>query len=239
MFSFFMNVHALDYTNEETGYKVLIEDDADLLTNEEEQKLLDEMTSLTQFGNIAFHSISTNYTSAQNYAKEYYHKNFSTSSGTLFLIDMDNRKIYIFSDGANYKTITNSKADIITDNIYKYATKEQYYECTSEAIAQINTLLNNGKIAEPMKYLSNGVLALSLAFLINFIFVYFYSKLKTASVDEIIANSNAKLTVENVTATKTGVDRVYSPVEHSSGGGSSGGGGGGGGSSGGGGGHSF
>ncbi|MBR1679686.1 MAG: TPM domain-containing protein [Bacilli bacterium] len=239
LFSLFTTVHALEYNNTNTNYKALIDDQADLLTTSEEQQLLDEIIPLTEFGHIVFHSTDKNSSNITTYANNYYYSNYQNQSGTIVIIDMSTRKIYIVSSGANYKIITKSKAEIITDNIYTYASNKDYYKCASKAFEQISTLLHNGKIAEPMRYISNGVLALSFAFLVNFIFVYFYSRVKNASVEEIISKSISNVTVENVRATKTGQDRVYSPVESSSssGGGSSGGGGGG--FSGGGGGHSF
>ncbi|MBR1748672.1 MAG: TPM domain-containing protein [Bacilli bacterium] len=240
LFSLFTTAHALEYNNTNTNYKALIDDQADLLTTSEEQQLLDEIIPLTEFGHIVFHSTDKNSSNITTYANNYYYSNYQNQSGTIFIIDMSTRKIYIVSSGANYKIITKSKSEIITDNIYTYASRKEYYECASKAFEQISTLLNNGKIAEPMRYISNGVIALTLAFLVNFIFVYFYSKLKKASIADIISKSISTITVGNVSATKTGQDRVYSPIEtsSSSGGGSSGGGGGGG-FSGGGGGHSF
>ena len=238
-FSFFTTVHALEYTNTETNYKAMIDDQAELLTEAEEQKLLDEIIPLTEFGHIVFHSTNKNSSNITTYANNYYYSNYQNQSGTIFIIDMSTRKIYIVSSGANYKTITKSKSEIITDNIYTYASKKEYYECASKAFEQISTLLHNGKIAEPMRYISNGVLALTLAFLVNFIFVYFYSKLKGASVSDIISKSVTSIEISKVTAKKTGQDSVYSPVDSSSSSGGGFSGGGGGGFSGGGGGHSF
>ena len=243
-----MNVNAsnTEYINEDTNYKLIIEDDANLLNDEEINKLEDEMIALTKYGNIAFKTIKENNTSTNLYASDYYHKNFDTSSGTVFLIDMDNRKIYIFSDGYNYTIINNNKANIITDNIYMYASKENYYECASKAFEQMNTLLEGGKISEPMRYISNALISLVVAFLINIIVVLKSTKISRAESKEVLNNCNISFKVDNIVGKKTGVDRVYSPVSESSGssgGGSSGGGGGssggGGGSSGGGGGHSF
>ena len=82
------------------------------------------------------------------------------SCGTVFLIDMSQRYIYIFSDGNNYKMITRAKSETITDNVYKYAVKEQYYQCAEKAYNQMYTVLEGGKIAEPMKYISNTLLSL-------------------------------------------------------------------------------
>ena len=149
---------------------------------------------------------------------------------------MDNRVIYIFSDGGNYKTVTNSKANIITDNIYKYATNGDYYKCSVKAFEQINTLLDGGKIAEPMRYISNVLISIVLAFLFSYIYVLNKTSIKRSSVNKIINNCNIDFDVSNIKGEKTGTHRVYSPSSSSS---SSGGGHSGGGHSGGGGGHRF
>lgn len=235
------NVNALsllEHKNESTGYRVTVEDDANLLAEEELKNLQDEMMGLTEYGHVAFKTISENYTTPSSYASDYYHEKFGTDSGTLLLIDMDNRYIYIFSDGDNYNIITTAKANIITDNIYQYATDGDYYTCASMAFSQINTLLNGGKISEPMRHISNILIALTLAFLINFIIVLVNTKIKKAKANEILKNCSIEFNIDEVKARKTGTHSVYSPQDtSSSGGGSSGGGGGG--SSGGGGGHSF
>lgn len=230
------------YQNKETNYRVIIEDDAQLLTVEEINKLKEEMIPLTTFGNIAFKTIATNsYGSTANFASMYYHNTFGTSSGTLFLIDMAKRNIYIFSDGSNYKAVTVAKANIITDNVYIYATNAKYYKCASMAFSQINSVLKGEKIAEPMRYISNIFIATTVAFFINFMIVLANTKIKKAGSKKILSNCTIDFNMGNVTPVKTGTFRVYSPVSSDSGSGSSGGGGGGGGSSssGGGGGHSF
>lgn len=237
------NIGINGYTSEISSQKVVLEDDADLLTPEEEAKLADLMESLTEYGYVAFKTISTNDTSAEAYASNYYHSKFGTNSGTLFLIDMYNRKVYIFSDGYNHQIITNNKAEIITDNIYRYASNEDYYGCAEEAFTEIKTLLEGGKISEPMRYASNIVLSLVLGFLLTFSFVAYSMGIRRSSNSKKIEKLGNSVAVGGVTAFKTGQKRVYSPPSDSGGSGfSSGGGGGGfsgGGSSGGGGGHSF
>ena len=223
------------------SYKIVIDDMADLLTEEEEEKLIDDMRPMTEYGNAIFVSVNVNNYSADSFARSYYHDNYGTNNGSLFLVDMDNREIYIFSDGYNYNVITNSKAYIITDNIYRYASNEEYYDCASVAFSQMSTLLSGGKILEPMRHISNGFVAIVVSFFTTFLIVLGSSGIKKAKYNEIINNSEVSFSATNVTGVKTGTHRVYSPVSESSGGGSSGGGGGGGGggSSGGGGGHSF
>ena len=229
------------YNNSETGYDVIIEDDAELLTEDEMAILYEEMIPLTQYGNIIFKSINYNDSTTSYYASNYYHEKYGTESGTILLIDMDNRIIYIFSDGNNYKYITNSKATIITDNIYTYASDEDYYECASIAFEQILTTLEGGKIAEPMRYISNALISITCAFFVCFIFVLVNTNIQKASKEDILKNCNIAFNMSDVNASKTGQRRVYSPQDSggSSGGGGGSSGGGGGGSSGGGGGHSF
>lgn len=227
--------------SEEThGHTLLIEDDAKLLTEEEVEKLKEKMKPLTKYGHIVFKSISTNPKySTKEFANDYYYSKFGNESGTIFIIDMDKRMIYIVSAGENYKHITDSKADIITDNIYRYATRKEYYECAEKAFEQIGIVLDGGKIAEPMRHASNVVIAIVLAFFINFFIVLNASKLKKAANSEVLKNCDIAFEAGNVDGRKTGTHKVYSPPSSSSSGGSSGGGGGGGGFSGGGGGHSF
>lgn len=205
-------------------YQVIIEDDADLLTSDEEQTLYTQMTELTQYGNILFKTISINpYSSTEKYASTYYHEKCQRQSGTVFLIDMQKRIIYIYSDGSNYTTITSEKAEIITDNIYRYATKKQYYKCATEAFSQINTLLKGGKIAEPMKYISNAVIAVMLALFINFTIFKLATRNKTASNKEQIKECERFFKYSKPEVKKSGEHKVYSPMSSGS---SSGGGGG-------------
>ena len=48
------------YTNKSTGYQVIVEDDANLLTDEEETALGKEMAPITTYGSVAFKSIDYN-----------------------------------------------------------------------------------------------------------------------------------------------------------------------------------
>ena len=230
------------YTNDTTNYALYFNDLADIIIEEDESKLIEEMKPLTEYGNIMFETIRENsYYSTAEYASNRYHQLFGTTSGTLLVIDMQNRYIYIFSDGENYNYITDSKADIITDNIYRYASNGDYYDCASEAFSEIYTVLGGGKILEPMRYISNILLSILIAFSFSFILVMAKTKIAKASNTEVLKGCDIAVDISNVVGTKTGTHRVYSPPADSGGssGGGSSGGGGGGGSSGGGGGHGF
>ncbi len=230
------------------GNYLVIEDDAKLLNDNELILLREKMKPLTEYGNIIFKSVAVNDRDTYEYATDYYYKNFGNGSGTMLIIDMDprNRWIYVVSEGWNYKIITKQKAEIITDNIYTYASRQQYYECASRAFDQIGTLLSGGKINEPMRHVSNIVLSLVTGFFISFIYVLQKSKIKAAKNSDILENCDISFVVKSIDVKSDGTHKVYSPRSSSSGGSGgahSGGGGGfsggGGGFSGGGGGHRF
>lgn len=187
-FCFGQTAYAWDaYTNPDTGYEVIVEDDADLLTDEEEEELAELMVGITPYGSAVFKTISYNDTTTERYIKEYYADLFGSGSGTVFLIDMDNRNIWIHSNGAVYKIITNSYADTITDNVYTYASDEEYYECGYHVFEQIRTLLEGNKIAQPMKYISNTFLAVIMALFINYFVVKAMSVSKKPGEKELLA----------------------------------------------------
>lgn len=229
------------YQNPETSYQALLEDDASLLDDGEIQDLAALMQEVTAYGNVAFKTIDDNAGSTESYARRYYQEQFGTASGTLFLIDMDNRNIWIHSDGAVYEVITESYADTITDNVYRHASAGDYYDCAAQAYEQILTLLKGHRIAQPMKYISNALLALILALLLNYGLVSFYARIKKPRRGELLRSGRHHFSYTQPKAYFVRESRTYNPVSSDSGssGGSSGGGGGGGSSSGGGGGHSF
>ena len=230
------------YTNSETGYSVIIEDDASLLSNDEKIRLAETMKDITPYGSVAFKSISYNpYSSTSSFVEKYYHSLFGTGSGTVFLIDMDNRNIWIYSDGSIYSTITTAYANVITDNVYTYASDRDYFSCANKAFIQEAALLQGRRISQPMKYISNALLAIAIAILINYFIVRQTSRVRKASDNEIVNGVFANNAFNNVSVNFIRQTRTYSPRSSSSSGSSGGhsGGGGGGGHSGGGGGHSF
>ena len=228
------------YVNPDTGYQTVIEDDAELLSEEEEAALQELLEEITAYGNVAFKTIDSNYMSTENYARSYYKDMFGTASGTLFLIDMDNRIIWIHSDGAVYKVITTAYANTITDNVYRYASDEEYFVCAQKAFEQMLSLLQGQKIAQPMKYISNGLLAIILALLLNYGVVCVFAGAKKPGKKKMMENVPIQFSYTKPLAVFTHQTRTYNPVSSSSGGGGGGSrGGGGGGRSGGGGGHRF
>ncbi len=230
-------------------YEIIIKDQADLLSDEQEQALYEELKPLLQYGNAGVITVSENPETTAYFSRVAYHGLCGNENGTILFIDMANREIYLFSDGRNYEYISDDKAYSITDNSYRYLSDRDYYGCASETFREVKIVLDGGRIAEPMRYINNALLALLIAFLSNFLIVDFMSKQKPAGESELIAYSTSEFIMQNARARFTGQSKRYNPHTESSssggftmggGGGFSGGGGGGvSHSSGGGGGHSF
>lgn len=229
------------YTNEETGYELYIADWAQLISSSDKEALLEDMKPITEHGNVAFISIEDNNTySTEKYAKNFCTEYFGYESGTVFIIDMDYRYIWIYSQGSIYNTITDDYADTITDNVYSYASSQDYYTCASKAFNQINSILEGKWIAQPMKFICNALLSIAIALLINYFLVMALSRSRKPTTNQLLNGIYSKVNINNARADFTHQTKRYSPQSSSSGGGGgSHGGGGGGGSHGGGGGHRF
>lgn len=239
------------FAAEESAYRVVIDDEADLLTGAEEAELTAVMEKVLPYGNAAFVSVNQNSTTTERLAEQKFLEFFGDTSGALLIIDMDNRYIQLIADGVVYKTVNRTRCNEITDNIYRYASQKDYYTCASKAFEQVVRLLEGGKVAAPFRYVTNAFLAVCLALIGNFAVMSLQRRKKVAPENAL----NVKVAVNTASsAVKTAIvagvvlkmlsQRKTKHVESSgggrSGGGFSGGGGhSGGGFSGGGGGHRF
>lgn len=230
------NVYA-DYSdyNFDTNYDLIIIDDADLLSDDEESKLAEIMCKITKHGNVGFYSTEDYSGSTESVAREFYESNFGSESGVIFVIDMYNRNIYFWTDGKVGDYLTESYCNIIADNIYTKATDGDYCGCAYKGFSQVNALLEGRKIAQPMRYISNSLLAICLSVMFTYFFALFMSRGRKASTKEEVAAMMHSCYVKDPSVVFAHQTKKYDPPSSSS----SGGGGGGGGGGGHGGGHSF
>lgn len=219
---------------------LLIADDAHLLSEEEKARLIEDYSVITEYMGAAF--VSTDYSpgSTASYAEECAIRYYHNDPAVLFLIDMDDREIYVYANGTAQKTISKADARAITDNIYKSASRGDYYECADGAFRQIYAKCTGQKLARPVKHITNALIAVLVGILINYL-ITAYSRIPKAerrTKGEIKASVSSKMA--HMPGIALGAAIVLSSAKHykssSSG---SGGGGGGGGHSGGGGGHGF
>ena len=207
--------------NSETGYSAVIADEADLLTADEEAKLLEKMYPLTAYANIAVYTVNTP-TKLQDYerAREKRVELFGTdANGAVFMVDMYLRRIIIQRRGNMEDYFNNSRSNNITNNVAKYAKKGDYYNTCATAMDQMLAVVldrNNIKtddepeivVPRPMMYLSNGVIALMLGALIAYLIAVKTSTtvgksaLQKANTSEAISQSEEPLTVNVLSSVK-------------------------------------
>lgn len=72
------------YVNEDTGYSVIIEDDADLLTDGEEESLAGLMEGITDYGSVALKTIDDNSRSTESYIRDFYSDLFGREAARYF-----------------------------------------------------------------------------------------------------------------------------------------------------------
>ena len=233
---------------------LVIDDGADLLTDEQETLLKVKYADMALYMDTAVVTTNSSMSTARAYAQDYAVRTYGTTPAVIFLIDMDNREIYVCTNRDAVKVISNADSRAITDNIYTYASKGDYFSCASKAFRQVSGLLEGQRIAAPFRYVTNAFLAVCLALLGNFALMSLQRRKKVAPENAL----NVKVAVNTASsAVKAGAvaavaltllnQRRTKHVESSGGGGrsgggggfSGGGGGGGGGFSGGGGGHRF
>lgn len=174
--------------DEEAAYRIVLEDDADLLDEKDKTELIQYMEQIQSYGHVAFKSIDQNPATTEEFAHQYYQQQFGTESGIVFVIDKQNRYIWIHSDGAVSEIITDDYADIITDNVYTYATNKSYYYCAKQVYKQVYDLLRGEKIKQPMKYLSNALLGLVLSVLLHFVLIIGSSRIRQIRSRNLLKN---------------------------------------------------
>ena len=218
----------------DNGYQYVINDLANLLTDEEEDELYYYIEPLLEYGNVIFQSVDlSSGTSYEKYSEDTYYEYFGNEPGVIFQIDMGHRQLTLSSSTALDDEIS-SERDSIVDNVYRYASDEDYLRCASRCFDEVYTVLNDGKIAHNMKYIDNALLAIIISLIVNFMIAFSGNKRK-ATTGEIAAAMTVSAAAAAVAAKKGKIEKIYDPVSSGSGssGGSSGGGGGGGGFSGG------
>ena len=218
---------------------LLVVDDARLLSEEEEARLIADYSAITEYMGAAFISTYSSPGTTAYLAEQCAIKYFRDDPAVLFLIDMDDREIYVYANGKAQETISRADARAITDNIYKSASRGDYYECADRTFSQILGKCRGERLARPVKHITNALIAVLCGILLNY-YLTVYSRIPDP---EPRTKGEVNVSVTRQMASMPGISLalpiVLSSVKHYKSRSSGGSGGGGGGHSGGGGGHGF
>ena len=125
-------------------------DMADLFTDEEEKALSEQAQALSDTMQMEAVIVTTddNSDSAQVFADGFYQAGgFGTGSdysGILFLIDMDNRELYISTSGKMIRYMTDSRVEDVLDDVYGYMGDADYYGAASAFLTDTGKCYANG-----------------------------------------------------------------------------------------------
>ena len=163
------------------------------------------------------------------------------TDAVIYMIDMDNRLLWITGYGALKKNVTPDYANLITDNVYTYAGDGNYAKAAIVGFKQIVDRLGGSRLSGSLRTAGNFSIAVILAAVLCFLFAYVTSVSKKAKDADLVANIERYINMSNPNIAHTTTKRIYDPPSSSSSGGGGGfrSGGGGGGFHGGGGGHGF
>lgn len=209
-------------TNEESGYRYVLDDDAGFI--EDNKEILNRMKEITQYCNVAVvTTTSHSYRSTESYAVATFESYFGDGAdGVVFVIDRDLNEIYLASEGSTRRILSNAKCRTICDNTYIYATEGHNYDydtCCKETLTQVNTLLLGGHITQPMRYISSIFIALAIGMILCFLYVFKVSKSRKATSRELFNAAFTNVQVHNPSVHYVGETKRYSPQSSGSGGG--------------------
>lgn len=219
-------------------YSAVIIDDfcgqEEFFSDSEEEELFKIMMDITEFTNIMLVGTYDHPSDTQSYGAYLLKEYFGSEPAVCFLIDMDDRQIFLVSTGSAQRTITDNVGEQITDKVYLYATESydrDFGRCALEAMELVYIIFDGGRISSPMKIICNLFLAFIIALFINFFYIYFTSRSKKPSSSDLLSGVFNEVNITNVNSNYSHQTKRYSPQSsgssssgRSSGGGSSSGG---------------
>lgn len=122
-------------------------DDADLLSYDEEQEIqsmLDEFAGESGWTLFAVTTDDANGMTSEEYADDFVDQNAFEENGVCFLIDMDNREIYMSTTGSAIRILTDHRIDSIMDDSYEYAGDGEYAKCFETMIRETEDSFHEG-----------------------------------------------------------------------------------------------
>ena len=167
----FVAVLSISFTSKAASSNVYIADEANLLTEDEREDLQEYLESLDEDLNYVAVTVEDNDfgKGTDEILESYYNDKYDdTQAGIAFIIDMYHREIILSGYGDTRFVLKRADALDITDNVYRYASSGDYYDCISKAFEQAYTIVNNGFVLRPMRIIVTALISLIIGFLVPF-----------------------------------------------------------------------
>ena len=142
--------YAIQY-QENNGNEARVYDDAGLFTADQKEEFETTIQSMKKEMNMDVVIVTSDDTvgeTAKDYAENFYNeRSFGTGSdyrGVLFLIDMDNREMYILPVGKMNRFLTDKRWNAILDDAYKEISQGDYAACARTYLSGVMKYYREG-----------------------------------------------------------------------------------------------
>ncbi|MCR5742716.1 MAG: TPM domain-containing protein [Lachnospiraceae bacterium] len=206
----FMLIGVLMFSDYALANSVIIEDEMDVLSYEEEETLRATMNELSAYGSVLFISIDSN-TNSYMIASQRCWDYFQNGSAAVFCIDFNNRDLTIYVTGEMADRVSKSKCDIIADNVYGYASQGYYARAAIEAFTQVRMVYEGKNISSGMKIVGNICIALIIALMLNYMLAKALHGNKKMDNYAMLSDSGNNATILNASYRINNTSSYYSP----------------------------
>lgn len=129
----------------------IIFDQANLFSETEMVEIQEQASSMSEQFQMDIRIVTTNDSegkSARQYASDFYDSHgfgySGTEDGILYLIDMDNREVYIFTRDRIVDYFPDYTVEEMLDHVYPYLTDEAFGESVKAFLSDVDTTMNAG-----------------------------------------------------------------------------------------------
>lgn len=204
---FFLTVFLMLFPVFTVFANVGIYDDAGIFYETEKTSIQLELEDLSTITGWDAAVVTTNNTEEKTsvvYADEYYEKIGYGTNGILYLIDMDNRELYISTTGSVTDYLTDERLDSILDTAVEHASQGNYYETILSEISMSYDFFKSGipvdqsKIAVKISVISAGVIIGLVSAVLSVLKIFkSYSFKQTGEVYEYTSKSKVNMSVNS------------------------------------------
>lgn len=162
----------------------LLCDEADLLSDYEENMLLEKLRNVKQtcaMDVVVVTVESIGFYTPQEYADNFYDKNGYAEDGLLLLVSMEESDWYISTCGYAITAFTDAGIQYIGDQITPYLSDEEYADAFSEFVKQCEAFVAQARTGDPYdihnlpKEPFNVLIAAGIALIIGFLVAIIYT----------------------------------------------------------------
>ena len=158
-----------------SGYRVILDDGADLLTPDEEQRVLEAMTPLSRYGDVIFWTtLARSSNTSMLRLQQYVDVNISPSvdhPSASFFIDMSSRTFCILNRGELMRTVDSSEVNSIISQVRPYAKLGEYAECAVQAFNAIRNAHIGARSFSVIRWLCALLLSAGIGLIVSFRYI--------------------------------------------------------------------